>query len=271
MRVPGLSSTYPLTFSPFYANLSGKVKNLHMSKIVFFDTETTGLDKTDRLCQVAFLDDGEMHSSYFKPPVPISIGAMATHHITNGMVDDLDAFDGSELKDRMQQLISQNDTVFVAHNAKFDIEMLKREGLIIPRSICTLKVARYIDKDATIESFSLQYLRYYLRINVVASPHDAEGDVTVLKMIFEKLIEILIADDELSDVSTKEDAILEMISITQKPSLIRTFRFGKHNGKTLAEVALSDTDYLNWLLGEKRKEEDPDGDWIYSLEHYLNK
>lgn len=241
-----------------------------MSNIVFFDTETTGLDKTDRLCQFAFTDDGEMYSSYFKPPVPISVSAMATHHITNGMVSDMEAFDGSELKDRMHQLISRDDTVFVAHNAKFDIAMLEKEGLIIPRSICTLKVARFTDKDAAIESFGLQYLRYFWRISVVASPHDAEGDVTVLRKVFEKLIEILIADDELPDVSTKEDAILEMISISQKPSLIRTFRFGKHDGKTLAEVALTDSGYLDWLLAEKRKEAEPDADWIYSLEHHLS-
>lgn len=240
-----------------------------MTNIVFFDTETTGLDKKDRVCQVAFTDDGEMYSSYFKPPVPISISAMATHHITNGMVSDMDAFDGSEFKDRMHQLISRDDTVFVAHNAKFDIAMLEKEGLIIPRSICTLKVARSIDKDAAIESFGLQYLRYFLRISVVATPHDAEGDVTVLRKVFEKQIEILNADDELPGVSTKEDAILEMISISKKPSLIRRFNFGKHNGKTLEEIALTDSGYLDWLLEQKRSDKDPDEDWIYSLEHHL--
>lgn len=240
-----------------------------MSNIVFFDTETTGLSKADRLCQVAFSSDGEMYSSYFKPPVPISIGAMAAHHITNGMVSEMDAFDGSELKDKMQQLINRDDTVFVAHNAKFDIAMLEKEGLIIPRSICTLKVARFIDKDAAIESFGLQYLRYFLRISVIATPHDAEGDVTVLRRVFEKLIEIMIADNELPGVSTKEAAILEMISISEKPSLIRRFQFGKYNGKTLKEVALTDSGYLDWLLGQKRSDEDPDEDWIFSLEKHL--
>ncbi len=51
-------------------------------KLLFLDTETTGNEEHDRLCQVAYSDGTTRHSALFKPPIPISIESMAVHHIT---------------------------------------------------------------------------------------------------------------------------------------------------------------------------------------------
>jgi len=54
---------------------------------VFLDTETTGTDEDDRLCQIAFKTEaGLIVNKLFNPGKPISIEAMSIHHITNEMV-----------------------------------------------------------------------------------------------------------------------------------------------------------------------------------------
>jgi DNA polymerase III epsilon subunit-like protein len=51
---------------------------------IFLDTETTGTGPEDRLCQIAFKPEGAPAvCETFNPGMPISIDAMAIHHITN--------------------------------------------------------------------------------------------------------------------------------------------------------------------------------------------
>ena len=60
---------------------------------IFLDTETTGTDKDDRLCQIAFKTEaGLIVNELFNPGKPISIEAMSIHHITNEMVMDKPLF-----------------------------------------------------------------------------------------------------------------------------------------------------------------------------------
>ncbi len=93
--------------------------------IVFFDTETTGVDERDRLCQIAWMQDRELHAQFFKPPFPIPPEASAVHHITNAMVADRPAFLDSEEYATIKGLFEAEDTIVVAHNAKFVLAMLK--------------------------------------------------------------------------------------------------------------------------------------------------
>jgi exodeoxyribonuclease X len=229
-----------------------------MSKLIFLDTEATGNEpKKDRLCQVCYkVDDGEAVVGYFKPPIPISIKAMSITHITNKMVEDKEPFEGSEMKRELQALL--NEGILVAHTALFDIAMLKNEGMEIPRFIDTLRVARYLDPDNKIPEHNLQYLRYFLELEVPGTAHDAEGDVNVLVALFKRLYQ------KLPDLD-------KMIEISSKPTLFKYMLFGKHKGKPLSEVVQSDRRYLEWLLTSMTSngEADTDEDLIYTLKHYL--
>lgn len=55
---------------------------------VYIDTETTGLDKTAEIVEIAIIDhDGSiLFDELVKPVRPIPAGAAAVHHITNEMV-----------------------------------------------------------------------------------------------------------------------------------------------------------------------------------------
>lgn len=231
------------------------VYNMKMSELIFLDTETTGNEpKTDRLCQVCYATASGVKTSYFKPPVPISVKAMSITHITNKMVEKAEVFSQSQMKRELEELLK--DGILVAHNAPFDIAMLKNEGVEVPRFICTLRVARHLDPESKIPEYNLQYLRYHLGLEVEGAAHDAETDVMVLKALFERL--------------SKKASVEEMLEISSRPTLFGLMNFGKHKGKTVAEVAQTDRAYLEWLLAQKLQSEEGEEDWIYTLKHYLD-
>jgi len=238
---------------------------LHM-ELIFLDTETTGNDvEKDRLCQVCYETAAGMKNAYFKPPLPISVKAMSITHVTNRMVADKEAFEGSETKRELDALFAAGG-VLVAHNVKFDAAMLEAEGLKTPNRICTLRVARFLDAGNVIPEYNLQYLRYYLDIDVEGHAHDAEGDVRVLHAVFDRLFSKM-----RKDAASDDEVIQKMIEISSKPSIYRQFDFGKHKGRKMEEVVKIDRGYLEWLLGQKLANEADDEDWIYTLRHYLDK
>ncbi|MFH1455245.1 MAG: exonuclease domain-containing protein [bacterium] len=236
-----------------------------MEKLIFLDTETTGNEiGKDRLCQVCYKDSCEVKVGYFKPPLPMSVKSMSINHITNKMLADKECFEGSKIQKDLKKLLK--DGILVAHNAKFDIAMLEAEGIKVPKFICTLRVARYLDKENKIPEYNLPYLRYYLDLDIDAHSHDAEDDVKVLHALFLRLL------DKIKEKTNDEGkAILKMIEISSTPSLFTKFNFGKYKDKTLEEVTKTDKRYLEWLLGEKLKNEAGDEDWIHTLKHYLGK
>jgi DNA polymerase III epsilon subunit-like protein len=145
--------------------------------------------------------------------------------------------------------------------------MFKKEDITPANFICTLRVARYLDKEEKIERYNLQYLRYLLEIEIEAQAHDALGDVMVLEQLFIRLQKKIMDTDGVDE----NTAIEKMIEISSHPSLLHTFKFGKHNGKRIEEVIKTDRGYLEWLLAQKLNGEGIDEDWIYTLKHYLGK
>ncbi len=232
-------------------------------KLLFLDTETTGNDVSkDRLCQICYHADGKTVNSLFRPPVPISIKAASITHITDKMVADKPPFKGSPEYAELESLLK--DHVLVAHNSKFDIAILEAEGLKVPRFICTLRVARALDAENFFEEYNLQFLRYAMGLEIEGSAHDAEGDVNVLRGVFDRLFRKVRAG-----TATDDEAIGKMIEISSHPSLFKKFTFGKCKGMTLEEVAKKDRSYLEWMLKEKQKAPENEEDWIYTLNHYL--
>ncbi len=249
-----------------------------MQKLIFFDTETTGNTEKDFLCQIAYKTDGENFTGLYKPPIKIPPEASAVHHITNKMVADKPSFNESGDQKKIKTLFENKNSVVIAHNAPFDLMIIKKENIIPTNFICTLRMARHLDPEGKIDRYNLQYLRYFLEIEIDATAHDALGDVLVLEQLFERLKQKMqeeIKKDPLALKGTPpsqggEDPVIQkMIEISSHPSLLRSFNFGKHMGKKIEDVLKTDRGYLEWLYGEKIKGEAPDEDWIYTLRHYL--
>ena len=223
---------------------------------IFLDTETTGNGPDDRLCQIAFKpEDGPAVCELFNPGKPISIDAMAIHHITEKMVADKLPFKESDTYAKLQKLVSDINNVIVAHNAKFDMQMLDREGISTQRVICTIKLARYLDKNGVIPKYSLQYLRYFLGLEIEAKAHDALGDILVLEGLFSRL------NAKFKENGKLMDPVQEMIHISSNPVLIARMPYGKYKGVLFSEVP---RDYLDWLSGT-----DLDEDMAFTVETHL--
>ena len=236
-----------------------------MTKIIFFDTETTGNTDKDFLCQIAYKIGNENFTGLYKPSTKIPPEASAVHHITNKMVADRPSLTESGDLPKIKKLFEDKDSVVVAHNAPFDLIMIKKEGIEPKRFICTLRLARHLDPEEKIDRYNLQYLRYLLEIEIDATAHDALGDVLVLEKLYERLKKKIMEEDKLNE----NKAIEKMIEISSHPSLFRTFKFGKHNGKQIESIARTDRGYLEWLLAQKLDGDEIDEDWIYTLKHYL--
>lgn len=235
--------------------------------LIFLDLETTGLESDDKICSIAILVlDDEVRSYKYElinegkkiPPEASSI-----HHITSEMIKESPAFKDSEIYEFLKLNNNENSTI-IAHNVKFDLQMLSSAGLIWRGDIIdTLRVTRHLVPEC--EFFSLQILRYELKlyrdeakenslygIKDAMNAHNALSDALVSKLLFDYLLEIS-SEDKMKELSFEH-------------VLVQKFNFGKHKGKYIEEVAMNDRGYLEWLLGSVT---DLDEDLRYSIHHYL--
>lgn len=227
--------------------------------ILFLDTETTGLEN-GRIIQLAYKKRGDkdIFVEYYKPPVPIEFEAMGTHHITEKMVADKQPFADTETSKSLPTLLAEG--VLVAHNAKYDIGILKTEGVDTGKLICTYKVAyRMYDYP----NHKLQSLRYRWGFEIDnAVAHDAAGDVMVLEEAFEHMLKDYCSTNGVSE----EEAIEAFAKISKEPSLLRSLPLGKYKGMTFEEAMSTDMDYLLWM---KNKMENKTEDLAFTLDYHL--
>ncbi len=228
--------------------------------ILFLDTETTGLENA-RIVQLAYKNRGDspMVIEYYKPPIPIEFGAMGTHHITEEMVADKLPFSETDTYKELPKMLI--DSILVAHNTKYDMGILKNEGIESNRFICTLKVAyRLYD----FPDHKLQSLRYRWGVKIdEAKAHDASGDVMVLEKVFEHMLQDYISQNKV----TEDEAIEKFVQISSEPNLLRRINFGKSKGASFDEIREKDFGYLEWLA----KLPDKDSDFVYTVNYHLTK
>lgn len=233
---------------------------------ILFDTETTGSGEEDRICQIALGIIGnptEYISEYCKPPLQISYHAMAVHGITNEKIENAPDFKSLKSFSVLSELNSKENTL-IAHNAKFDIEMILKEGIAWNGNVIdTLRCSKHLLPDE--ESHALQYLRYSLSIYKeegceeermlrakysTFSAHDALFDIYILKKLFSKLLK--------SVKSTQK-----MIELTNMPVQLKKMKFGKYKGCLFDEIARKDRSYLQWL-----SQNSEDEDIVYTCKMY---
>lgn len=236
-------------------------------KIIILDTETTGNKEEDRICQLSYLvlnenlEIEEIHNELVKPPLPISYEAMAVHHITNEMVEDKPKIQHTTAYKRLKELNSINN-ILVIHNAKFDLDMLQKEGFnSFFKLVDTFRVLKHLLPEG---KFSLQYNRYALglykkekeiceKYNIKINAHDALGDVVVLNLLFEYIIK------------NYKKNVEDLVELTKKPVLYDKFYQGKYKFEKIRDILIKDPDYIEYMLSLT----DLDPDVKYSIEHHL--
>ncbi|MGO1308468.1 MAG: exodeoxyribonuclease X [Kluyvera intermedia] len=214
------------------------------------DTETCDLQ--GGVVEIASVDvvDGKIvnpMSHLVRPDRPISAQAMAIHRITEEMVAD---------KPWIEDVVSfyQGSPWYVAHNASFDRRVLpEMEG----EWICTMKMARRLWPGIKYSNMALYKSR---KLSVATPPglhhHRALYDCYITAAL---LIDIM-------DVSGW--TANQMVDVTGRPALLRTFTFGKYRGQEVAEIAKDDPGYLRWLFNNLER---MSPELKMTLKHYLEK
>jgi len=236
---------------------------------VILDTETTGASETDRIIQLGYIVLGskeiEVQNEFCSSQVPISFGAMEVHGITPDMIEGKPSCVEMSAYKRLLELNTPENYIII-HNAPFDLGMLEKEGFDTQMKVIdTLRVARHILPDE--EAHRLQYFRYKFELykdeqkeadalGIEVKAHDAIGDVLILKLLLSKLKDLVELEYPHSNPVEK------MVDLTNTPIIVKTFRFGKHKGKSLEEVASADAGYLRWVLSSM---DNLDDDMRYSI------
>lgn len=232
--------------------------------LIYIDVETTGLEKNDRICALGMIVFDENITAYeelIKPPKKVRPEASAKHQLTDEMLHDKKDFQSSFIQTVLQRY-NNEETIFVGHNIGFDLSMLAKEGFVCKGSIIdTLKCSRALMQEC--EQFSLQYLRYELKLyhdelclakelGIALRAHSVLSDALHVRLLHQYL-NAMADDRKLQELSTS-------------PILLQKLNFGKYKGHFIEEIALNDRAYLLWLL---KSVETLDEDMRYSIEYQL--
>lgn len=226
------------------------------------DTETTGLGDKDQVVEWAGAWPGGQACFLVKPTVSISVEARAAHHITDRMLDNVANAD--TWRPTIEKHLFEHGTP-VFHNADFDIRLMKQTwpGLVIAPHICTYRVALHLWPDAP--RHSNQVLRYWLevepKIKTNLPPHRALPDVAITYAILERAITQHNGTEQMQGQDL-EEALRQLIQMTNDPVVLHRVRFGKHVDQLWSEVPKS---YLSWIL----RDGGFDADVVYTAKHYL--
>jgi DNA polymerase III epsilon subunit family exonuclease len=190
--------------------------DLALSDIVFvaFDTETTGLRPLSgeliELSGVKFKASGEIVSEFselINPKRPIPPGVTAIHGITDHMVEGAPA--AAEVLPRFMRWAldgegwSSEETVLVAHNARFDVSFvefaLSRLAMPVPTNIVldSLSLSRRLIDDCP--NYRLQTLIDYFGLES-QTYHRALADSHHVKNLFLEIVRRLPPRPKLSDL-----------------------------------------------------------------------
>jgi DNA polymerase III epsilon subunit-like protein len=230
--------------------------------LIFLDLETTGLGPQDQICACAMLFEDTFAYTLVNEGKKIPPQASAIHHITNEMIKDAKKFKQTQCYEYLKKYNTAQN-ILVGHNIAFDLSMLQKQGFVWQGEIIdTLRLSRHLLEDC--ESFSLQFLRYELRlyreeqricsrygIKDALVAHHALSDAVFVALLYE--YHALGLNDS------------EMIALSHKRLHLQKIPFGKYRGRYFEEILYEDRAYLAWMYARS----DIDEDLRSTLEHYL--
>lgn len=263
--------------------------------IIFGDTETTGLSEEDRIAQLAYSykkDNRVSKEVLCNPGISMQPEATVVTGIFNkDLIDNKKLTDTEEFKELSG--VIEGGGYFMAYNAGFDVDMLKREGLVIPEDkvIDLYKVARILLNDMYItnregeevklSNFKLQYLRVILNMDEKDSfnklvrdyglekltAHTALSDVVVLEYLYHWIMsKFKLSFNDLLEIN-KMNYIEDYITfgnIFEKGTPYRTVLRSLYTQNGIVKYGY---DYLDWCVENMEMRNDT----LYSIKtHFYN-
>ncbi|MGM7368972.1 putative quorum-sensing-regulated virulence factor [Acinetobacter baumannii] len=169
----------------------------------------------------------------YKPSEPISLGAMAVHHIVDEDLVKCPSF-------KTFKWPKENIQYLIGHNIDYDIAAIARCGVDVShiKPICTLALARKTWPDA--EAHNISALIYMISQGsskareLLKGAHRADADIILTANILMHIVYHLNIHD-----------IEELYRVSEEARIPTTINFGKHKGTAIAELP---KDYIQWLL-----------------------
>ena len=227
--------------------------------IIFFDLETTGVDVAkDRiveLCYIKIFPNGneESKSMRINPGIPIPKHSSEVHGIYDEDVKDCPTF-----KDIAQDLYKTfQGCDFAGFNSnKFDIPLLCEEFLRVgidfdvARRNCidVQNIYHKLEKRTLVAAY-----KYYCGKNL-ENAHSALADTRATLEVLEAQLDRYPADltnnvKFLAEYSKMNNNVDFAGRIIKNDSGVEIFNFGKHKGKSVADVLLRlDPSYYSWMM-----------------------
>lgn len=225
--------------------------------IAFFDLETTGVSlSSDRIVEIAIikiLPDGsrQVKRKLINPQMPIPKESTEIHGITDEMVKDAPTFKqaGNEIK-----MFIENCDMGGYNSNRFDVPILMEEFLRAGMDV-DLSTRKMIDVQHifyTMEPRTLTAAYKFFCNKELIDAHSAEADV-------DATIEVLLAQvEKYENLGNSVESILSVIGedkivdyarrFSFNDKGVEIFNFGKHKGKTVAEVLKAEPQYYDWMM-----------------------
>lgn len=206
-----------------------------MPTAIIFDTEATDINQPViieaawvELVTVSPFQTGESFHQRYNPGKPISLGALATHHILDEELVNCPPASSFKLPSGLEYLIG--------HNIDFDWQAIGKPEV---KRICTLALARkaWPELDSHSQSALLYFLERTTAKERLRNAHSAEADIHICATILQHICNAL--------TITTTEALWKASEAARLPSHMS---FGKHKGLPLAEVP---GDYVRWLLDQQ--------------------
>lgn len=234
--------------------------NIQLDKpLCVFDLETTGLDiSKDRIVQIAILKihpDGKKEelNLIINPEMNISDSNSAIHGVTNDMVKDAPTF--KQAAPDVVKFIADSDLAGYNSN-KFDIPVLAEEFLRVEidfdlsskKSVDIQNIFHKMEQRTLVAAY-----KFYCS-KELKNAHNAMADTIATWEVFEKQLEQydnlkpdveFLADFSRNSIHKTID-FAGRLAINENNEAI--YNFGKHKGKTIKEISISEPGYYGWML-----------------------
>ncbi len=225
--------------------------------LAFFDLETTGITVgADRIVEISILKlmpDGSkpVLTKRVNPEIPIPAGASKVHGIYDQDVAHEPTF--KQLAPEISAFIGNADLAGYNSN-KFDIPMLVDEFLRVEINF-DMKGRRMVDVQNIFHKMEQRTLaaayKFYCQ-KEIENAHSAEADIIATYEVFVAQLE------RYPDLAKDVEGLHQFTAMTQNVDLAgrivfndkkeEVFNFGKHKGRTVADVFEKEPSYFDWML-----------------------
>ena len=233
--------------------------NLSLSRpLAIFDLETTGINiSKDRIVEIAIvklLPSGERIEFHKKvnPEIPIPLEVSEIHGIYD--VDVLDCPKFKDIAEEVKVFIADSDIGGFNSN-RFDVPVLVEEFLragVDPE----FESKKFVDVQNIFHKMEQRTLvaayKFYCDKDLTdahSALADTKATLDVLNAQVGKYNDLAADIDSLSEFSTMGGASIDYARrIGKNKDGIAVFNFGKHKGRSVAEIFKSEPGYFSWIM-----------------------